>query len=104
MSHETFCLDVRVGYHEPSREELIAFLKEKAGNLSLSAERGMYQGVKILRIFTKVGYGLQQFIAEEFRLGDDNGYEIHETSTDADRCLMYLPDFDSAYGYEKFPI
>lgn len=105
------CLDVRVGYDERAREDLIAFLSEfisvhvACGSTFVDgAERGMWDGVKILRLHTDDATALRAFIEKEYRLGDDCEYEVHETQVDARRCMTYLPDYDSRYGYKKFDI
>lgn len=101
---ETHCLDINVGYDEAYREQLIDFLRQTCLDFSKSASRGMWQGTKILRVYTTQAFELQDYIIRTHPLGDDNEYQVHPTSTDADRCMTYLPDYDTKYGYEKFEL
>lgn len=99
------CLDVRVGYQEAAREDLIKFLKANRLKLGpMTAERGMWGGVKILRIRTADADALHIFIVHEYLLGDDCEFEIYFTEIDARRSMTYLPDYDSEHGYETFDL
>lgn len=109
MTTGSFCLDVGLGYDERYREELIAFLKGLSKNLKeklgiTKAERGMWEGVKILRIQTTKAEQLQIYILENTDTGDDNDYRILDNRVDADRCMVYLPDYDTDYGYAEFDL
>ncbi len=96
---ESFCVDIRVGYDETVREELIPLLKERKDAFAITElERGMWQGVKIIRAYTTRGRSLASFIVDHHRMGDDFDYEIHETSRDANRASFYLPDLDTTRG------
>ena len=101
----SYCLDIRVGYSEQDRDELIGFLRQVGKFFGVGkAQRGMWQGAKILRVETPKAAELAQHIIKSLRLGDDYDYEVHETFTDANRCDTWLPDFDTAHGHERFDL
>lgn len=94
----SYCLDIRVGYYlEQERESLIKFLKKiaKEHGIAMEAERGMWLGTKILRIYTTNAKILAQYIIDGLLNGDDFDYEIHHSQIDAFRCEHYLPDYDT---------
>ena len=99
----SYCLDINVGRFESTREELINFLQE-AVPLSVTGKawRGMWRGKKLLRVETTDAEELQQVIADEFRTGDDCDFTIHASAVGAQRSMEWLPDFDTAFGYEEF--
>lgn len=100
--NSTFCVDIRVGYDEEEREELIEFLKEKGNPFDIVlAQRGMWEGVKILRVETPKANDLIKHIMSNIFAGDDYEYEVHETRKDAFRSDTYLPDYDSKFGHEE---
>lgn len=104
MSQEqSYCLDINVGRSEATREELIAFL-EGAAPLSVTGKawRGMWNGMKLLRVETTDAEELKQIITDEFHTGDDCEYAIHYSATDAQRSMEWLPDFDTEFGHEEF--
>ncbi|MCR4275795.1 MAG: hypothetical protein NUV90_00185 [Candidatus Parcubacteria bacterium] len=101
----SFCLDIRVGRVERYREELIAFLRDNGAPFGVTkAQRGMWEGVKILRVQTPKAAELAQFIIDGVRTGDDNDYEVHESRSDAQRCETWLADYDTSFGYEEFDL
>ncbi len=94
----SYCLDVRVGYDETYREELIEFLMCLEEDFAVTAyERGMWNGVKILRILTAEARRLQEQIVASIRTGDDNEYEIFYNLVDARRCMTFLTDLDTRH-------
>ncbi len=96
-------VDIRVGHQESYREELIAWLRERKLELNLiSAQRGMWNGVKILRVCIEDAQGLATYVLEQYRLGDDCDYEVHLSYIDAQRADYWLPDYDTEHGYQEF--
>lgn len=101
----SYCLDISVGRNERYRDELIAFLKQTGAPFALGkASRGMWQGVKILRVETPKAEELTQHIIDGLPTGDDNDYEVHYSHTDANRSMTWLPDLDTAFGYKAFDL
>lgn len=102
---QSYCLDVVLGYDESYREDLIEFLRETRARFQIGKlTRGMWQGAKILRIETPKASELQRHIFENYRLGDDCDYQIHETQIEAFRSDTWLPDFDTSHGYDSFTL
>lgn len=102
---ETYCIDIRVGYNGNDRESLIELLRRRGAIFpGMTAERGMWQGTKILRVYTTNGENLRHHIIAEHRLGNDFDFEIHFSRTDAERSLHYLPDYDTTCGFDKFSL
>ncbi|MFZ2253099.1 MAG: hypothetical protein WAW13_02910 [Minisyncoccia bacterium] len=112
MSHATdtqvsYCLDIGVGYDERYRDELIELLQLPiiVAQFELTrAQRGMWQGSKLLRVLTPKAHELVQYIIKNLRTGDDNDYEVHDNGTDADRSMTWLPDYDTEHGYKWFDL
>ncbi len=107
MSQVSYCLDIGVGYNEHYRDELIKLLQDPATIAQFeltTAQRGMWQGAKLLRVLTPKALELQQFIYNTLRTGDDNEYTIHENGVDANRSMTWLPDYDTIHGYKWFEI
>lgn len=101
----SYCLDIRVGRSEQERNTLIEFLMQAGKFFEVGkAQRGMWQGAKILRVETPKATELAQHIMKSLRLGDDYDYEIHETFTDANRSDTWLPDLDTTHGHERFDL
>jgi hypothetical protein len=101
----SFCLDVSVGYREDDQEVLIAFLKKMDPTFAVTAaERGRFDEVKKVRVFTARAEDVQSHITENMRAGDDNEYEIHYSGVDARRWMNFLPDYQNPLGYAKIPI
>jgi hypothetical protein len=103
----TYCLDIAVGYNESYRDELIALLQQSSAiaQFELSgAQRGMWQGVKKLRVLTPKAIEFQQFLYNNLRTGDDNDYTIYDNAVEANRSMTWLPDLDSPHGYAWFEI
>ena len=98
----TYCLDIYVGRSEQVREELIHFLEGSAPLSVKKAQRGMWQGVKILRVQTTDAEELQQILIDEFRMGDDCDYVAHYSAVDEQRSMTWLPDYDTKFDQEEF--
>ena len=105
MEQPSYCLDIRVGRNEQDREDLIRLLEQAGKFFGVGkAQRGKWQGVKILRVETPKATELAQLIIKSLRAGDDYDYEVHETFTDANRSDTWLPDFDTRFGHEWFDL
>ena len=101
----SYCLDINVGRSERTRQELIHFLEEAAPlSVTGKAQRGMWDGMKILRVHTTDAEELQQVIIDEFRTGDDCEFTIHDSDIDARRSMTWIPDLDTEFGHEEFTL
>lgn len=98
-------VDIRVGYQESVREELITFLRERQLGLKIiSLQRGMWNQTKILRVCTEDADHLTAYVLEQYWLGDDFDYEVHLSYIDAQRADCWLPDYDTEHGYQEFKL
>ena len=103
----TYCLDIAVGYNERYRDELIGLLQQLNAIAQFeltTAQRGMWQGAKLLRVLTPKALELQKFLYKNLRTGDDNDYVMYDSEVDANRSMTWLPDLDSLHGYAWFQI
>lgn len=115
-AHMSYCLDLNVGRNEHVRDLLIAFLSGTKDQLLThgipltTAERGRWDGSKILRIHTTQAEELYNWILLKFEMvrgfhdPEDFAVEIHETMTDAMRDMYYIPDYDTPAGHERFAL
>lgn len=98
MSVQTvsYCLDIRVGYEESYRQELIKFLNTTGEPFGITGlQCGMQQGMKVLRVLTPRAHELSQHITLLFRAIDENEYLVRENEAGIHNVGIFSPDCSS---------
>ena len=106
LTKETFCVDVWIENNENEREQLITALRKDKEWLGVTkVQRGVWDDVKILRVYTPNGIKLQNYLnrldpfaSRKYKIN------IYDSKSVASCSETFLPDLDTEFGYEKFDL
>ena len=102
---DSYGLDIIAGFDGIGREKLVAFLQETGRPFDISkAQRGIWYGRAILRVWTPKAEELQRHIIAGMENGNCNEYEIYASYDDMQRTKNWWPDTGATWGCEEFDL